>query len=74
MDPRQIAILKAAHSAGSISGNTPEEQMILDSLVSAGYLTRQDREPPFPGKPKPLPIYSLTALGLAMAKNDPTQI
>ena len=74
MDPRQIAILKMAHSASGVSGNSPEEQAILNSLVSTGYLTRQDREPPFPGSPTPPPIYRITVLGLAALKNEPTRI
>jgi hypothetical protein len=63
MDPRQIVILKAAKNG--IVGNTPQEIAMLDSLVSDGYLKREDREPPFPGYPTPPPIYRITVLGLA---------
>ena len=38
---------------------------MLDSLVSDGYLKREDREPPFPGYPTPPPTYRITVLGLA---------
>jgi hypothetical protein len=63
MDPRQIVILKVAKNG--IVGNTPQEIAMLDSLVSDGYLKREDREPPFPGYPAPAPIYRITVLGLA---------
>ena len=63
MDPRQIVILKAAKNG--IVGNTPQEIAMLDSLVSDGYLKREDREPPFPGYPTHPPIYRITVLGLA---------
>jgi hypothetical protein len=70
MDSHQISILKTAHSTGGIRGNTPQEQAILESLVSAGYLIREGVEAPFPGKAEPLPIYRLTVLGLARVKSE----
>jgi hypothetical protein len=73
MDARQIAILRAAR-LGGIVGNSSEDLAMLDSLVSSGYLERQDREPPFPGSPTPSPIYRITILGLAALKKETTQI
>lgn len=74
MDPRHIVILKAAKTGGVV-GNSPEEIAALDSLVREGYLKRQDREPPFPGKPTPPPIYRITVLGsAALVENESTQI
>jgi hypothetical protein len=51
MDPRQI--LKAAKNG--IVGNTPQEIAMLDSLVSDGYLKREDREPPLSDSSSDLP-------------------
>jgi hypothetical protein len=74
MDPRHIVILKAA-KMGGIVGNNSGEIAMLDSLVSAGYLERQDREAPFPGRAIPPPIYRITALGsAALVENEPSQI
>lgn len=64
MDHREISILKFAQYANGISGATEEEQFVLDSLVSAGYLTRED--PPCLSES---PTYRLTPSGLAIAEN-----
>jgi hypothetical protein len=73
MDPRQIDLLKVVKVNDGLRGNAPQERAMLDSLVSDGYLKREEREPPFPGGPIPAPVYRITVLGLAMlAENETT--
>jgi hypothetical protein len=73
MDPRLIDLLKVVKVNDGLRGNTPQERAMLDSLVSDGYLKREEREPPFPGGPIPAPVYRITVLGLAMlAENETT--
>jgi hypothetical protein len=68
MGRREISILKFALQTNVIGGATEEEQFVLDSLVSAGYLTRED--PWFlPANTRDRPTYRLTPSGLEIANS-----
>ncbi len=65
MGRREISILKFAQYIEAISGATKEEQSVLDSLATAGYLTREDSE----NTTRDGPTYRITPSGLAIAES-----
>jgi hypothetical protein len=66
---REISILKFAHQTNGISGATEEERFVLDSLVSAGYLTREDPKS-LPANTRDSQIYRLTPSGSAIVQRE----
>ena len=72
MNQYHFDLIKGACIMGGVRGGTPEECSLLDSLVSDGYLYREDPESPFPGGPKPNAIYRPTDVGRALVSTHPS--